>query len=846
MSRTHALIGAILSCVLAVSARGSETGTDTGACCLEDDVCQVLTLANCLAAGGVYQGDDVPCPPGGLCETITGGCCLPTGECFSLTLVQCIAQGGSADAWHPGVDCGNACPGACCLPGLACVELGQVDCEAQAGFFQGNGTLCGTTTCLPFGACCLPAGDCVVEFMTDCDALGGQYQGDGTSCDTVLCSAFPVACCLPSGQCVLLSPTDCIAAGGSPQGIGSSCAGTVCPQPLIACCFPSGACSALTADDCSTAGGTPQAFPSDCGSAPCPQPTVACCFPSGACDALIADDCIAAGGSPQAFPSDCGSTVCPQPTVACCLPSGACAALTVDACVAAGGSPQAFPSDCGSTVCPQPAVACCFPSGACDTLTAEDCAAAGGSAQAFPSDCATVNCPQPTGACCFPNGTCQERTAAQCASQGGTFQGNFTTCFPGLCPPPTPAPPARNSYSEKGSLLVYSKVEVRFDQQGNVLADTFISLTNDYPSDVRVLMYFINGDEPLPETPTDRAHPGWNFVDNEISLTRDQPAVWSSATGLGTVNVSPWPVLDPGMPPGRFDPDQGNWMIRGMIYAWAVDADGHEIHWNHLSGVATTVFYDLGAAREAGAAAFQSVQPLPLGAKTGTPGVLNLDNIEYAQAPSQLLYNFQAWGSTAWSTAEVLAVPFPALALHPVSVDLRDAPDNPGPITTRATFDIWNENEVKFSGTYRCVTCFDCTLLSNYDVPNHFFVGNLQSDHGKARIDGLSGAPCVDAVSAAMLGVSLRLIAFEGVPYEAGSQFGPPPVDTRWDATASPLVGIGFEAAIIRFDVINAPPPEAPGAAPGRTDAGAGDDDAMPGPRRGNDLPAAPGRPARR
>jgi len=65
-----------------------------------------------------------------------------------------------------------------------------------------------------------------------------------------------------------------------------------------------------------------------------------------------------------------------------------------------------------------------------------------------------------------------------------------------------------------------------------------------------------------------------------------------------------------------------------------------------------------------------------------------------------------------------------------------------GPVTTKASFSIWNQNEVKFSGTHRCITCWDQTLLRDYDIPNHFLRDNLQTDKGKARIDGLASQLC--------------------------------------------------------------------------------------------------------
>ena len=104
--------------------------------------------------------------------------------------------------------------------------------------------------------------------------------------------------------------------------------------------------------------------------------------------------------------------------------------------------------------------------------------------------------------------------------------------------------------TQKGSLLIMSKVEIRWDAQGNLLQDTFIALTNDYMEDVRVQMFFVNGDEPIPAGDQERAHPGWNWVDNEITLTGNEPAYWSALTG-NPKGVSPFTILDPGVLPGR-------------------------------------------------------------------------------------------------------------------------------------------------------------------------------------------------------------------------------------------------------------------------------------------------------
>ena len=52
----------------------------------------------------------------------------------------------------------------------------------------------------------------------------------------------------------------------------------------------------------------------------------------------------------------------------------------------------------------------------------------------------------------------------------------------------------------KGSVLYFPRVELRFDIDGNLIQDTFITIANDYnlSPDVNVQMYFVNGD-PRPD-----------------------------------------------------------------------------------------------------------------------------------------------------------------------------------------------------------------------------------------------------------------------------------------------------------------------------------------------------------
>ena len=134
-------------------------GDPTGACCFPDGSCQVLTAVDCAAAGGVYQGDDVPCDP--------NPCPLPTGAC-------CIGGGGEA----------------------VCQVLTEEDCLLSGGVYQGDGVPCVPDPCpAPTGACCLEDGSCQVLTADDCATLGGLYLGDDVPCDPNPCAQPTGACC---------------------------------------------------------------------------------------------------------------------------------------------------------------------------------------------------------------------------------------------------------------------------------------------------------------------------------------------------------------------------------------------------------------------------------------------------------------------------------------------------------------------------------------------------------------------------------------------------------------------------------------------------------------------------
>jgi hypothetical protein len=410
--------------------------------------------------------------------------------------------------------------------------------------------------------------------------------------------------------------------------------------------------------------------------------------------------------------------------------------------------------------------------------------------------CADLDEPcEPRGACMIPPDECvEEQTQTQCDNLGGTLL---------VC---ERCPETDGGCLEKGSLVIFPKVEIRWDAGGSLIQDTFIQLTNDYPGAVWVKMYFINGDEPLEETADERAHLGWNWTDVTIQLTRNQPVYWSALTGQpANGSVSPFTILDPGDPPGRPAMDgTTDRVLRGYILAWAVNIAGtDEIKWNHLAGNGTLVHYGHGAGWEYKACAFQVVdQGIAHGAETGSPGVLNLDGSEYSACADLLLLNFQAAGSAAFSQEGVAQIVSDTdLTLHPVSADIRQ--NNDGPVLTKADFIVRNQWESQF-GTHHCIVFWDQTLLSLYGIPNVFLVDSLQTDHGSAVIDGVAGEICdldldgdgvpdIIAQPAALIGVSARMLTIDG-----GQMFS---------AAGTSLFDIGGESATILYD----PDEEVPG-----------------------------------
>jgi hypothetical protein len=309
----------------------------------------------------------------------------------------------------------------------------------------------------------------------------------------------------------------------------------------------------------------------------------------------------------------------------------------------------------------------------------------------------------------------------------------------------------RVSSTQKGSVLIFSKVEIKWSADGQtLLQDTFLDVSNDYPADVSVQAYFINGDEELEEVMSQGMliqayEPGWNTADCRFTLTANQPHFWSAANGSSKCQA--FPVLDPDGP-GRPDPETGmtSRILRGYVVMWAVYFDGSSwvnIRWNHLKGDAVIVNYENGSAWEYNAWAFQA-RTGSHGAAIGDGENIYLNGGTYDAPFANLLLDFYASGSQALSGGGQTVMVDTDVTLHAVSVDLRQ--DGCGPVLTKVEAEIWNEFETKFSGTRRCICCWDQTMLSDWvrsvAIPNHFTRERLGTDKGQARLTGVESNEC--------------------------------------------------------------------------------------------------------
>lgn len=331
------------------------------------------------------------------------------------------------------------------------------------------------------------------------------------------------------------------------------------------------------------------------------------------------------------------------------------------------------------------------------------------------------------------------------------------------------APNTVNS-SQKGSLLVFG--DIRIDGNGDSSCseicseaavgrwDTLIRLQNDGGSDVHVKCYWMDGYK--------------NRVDFEFPITRNQ-AVWFDArTGQGSVHVNPFPAgAANGFTPGNRHPFLGgdvtaSWLgwnatpqpgfgvyERGMLMCWAVDGAGQsQIKWNHLSGSATLHNTVAGAYEVSSYALYAptgvDLQPI------GAPGILNLNGLEYDACPLYQIGQFSPPNPGA-TPQGALAIWSNRLAIVSCTQHLNQ---DWTPVWTKLQFEVWNEEEVKFTGAYECADSWHETALLPGTVGQQTATG-APAILGLAFIDGLDAA--AQNFSPAALGTYAARYRVQGV-----------------------------------------------------------------------------------
>ncbi|MGE3843318.1 MAG: hypothetical protein AB7I50_17240 [Vicinamibacterales bacterium] len=279
------------------------------------------------------------------------------------------------------------------------------------------------------------------------------------------------------------------------------------------------------------------------------------------------------------------------------------------------------------------------------------------------------------------------------------------------------AAPNVTNVTQKGSLIVFPAISIA-GLQSNV--DTLVRIQNDGSSDVDVKCYWMDANK--------------NRVDFIFPLTRNQ-AVWFDArTGNGTYQVNHFPTTvangfdNPFIPPFTTPgPGPVTTVTTGILACWAVDGGAqNQIKWNHLSGTAT-LYAPVGAALEYSAYAFY----VPTGADLapiGVAGSLNLNGLEYDACPLYQIGQFTPAGA-----APPAGAPFVQSNLLFVSGCTLDLRQDWTPVFTKLQFDVWNEDEVKFTGAYECADSFHFTAFN--EGTSTLIGGSLS-----ASLDGIDSA----------------------------------------------------------------------------------------------------------
>jgi len=366
----------------------------------------------------------------------------------------------------------------------------------------------------------------------------------------------------------------------------------------------------------------------------------------------------------------------------------------------------------------------------------------------------------------------------------------------GLCSVASAAQNVANT-SQKGSLLIWPKI---LTERG---WDTIIMIGNDNTVGTTVKCLWMNEWQDV-----------WNF---EFPITMNQPVWFRASDGIGGPAANAINAFGEG--------DEGE--LKCFAIGFPVDngAPEQQVYFNHLYGSAIVFHAGNGVAYEYPAWAFTARGPtLASNAFIGTPGVLPLTGLNtsgnYDACPAYLVYNFFTDSNESLSTED--DGPYfsdTRLALTPCYQDMRQ---ERVPTCTKAKFDVWNENERKLTGAYRCLKCWFEWELDQINDPGwpyvptplvakaagtgeeNFTFASLHTNSARFRVTGVSGGTVC-------AGVFLGVDSLTGKPYDLC------PASKQ---VAVPFIGV--KATAIRFHplvdrILRDDPPDAGVANTGTT-----------------------------
>jgi hypothetical protein len=260
---------------------------------------------------------------------------------------------------------------------------------------------------------------------------------------------------------------------------------------------------------------------------------------------------------------------------------------------------------------------------------------------------------------------------------------------------------ANANTSQKGSLLIYPKIDVRAG------TTTWVRLVNDGLNPVTVKCYYMDVLK--------------NRVDFEFALTKNQPVIFDARTGYS-----------PTKPANAFPAGPGI----GELVCFAVSNDGTALrNFNNLAGTATVVVPGAGAS-EYNAWAFKfnaSANAAEPGAGdlklTGQPGA-------YDSCPAYLFGQFSPRGTAAPGGGVY------GDTIIDISSCKQDLRQDYTPHWTKLQFDVWRSDETRYTGAYHCADSFVETALERVDVAPQNFTAALLRDAAYYRVQGVASTQC--------------------------------------------------------------------------------------------------------